>query len=370
MNNEHRSTTVLVTGGSGYLAGWLIVGLLRQGYSVRVTLRNLAREREVRAAIATQVVTNQNITHQSSPHQISPDQISPDQISIDDRLTFVAADLMSDAGWSDAMAGCTYALHAASPMGQGEPRGTDLVGPAREGTLRVLAAAAASGVRRVVATSSLIAAQGPTVAQEQQPITDETTWTDTQQKGLSEYGRSKTLAEQAAWAFIDNDSSGLTLATILPGMILGPVMTEKVSGSVEVVSRLLTGKVPAIPRLGFSITDVRDLVDLQLKAMTHPDAANQRLIGVGDFLWFSEIADILRRQFPSHAAKIPKRRLPTLVVRLAGLFQEEARFMAPLLNKRREFVTAKAADLLDWRPRPSKDAVIDCGEGLLAQKLV
>jgi len=261
-------------------------------------------------------------------------------------------------------------LHVASPMGQGEPKGTDLVSPARDGTLRVLKAAARNGVHRVVYTSSSIAAQAQSVPGEIQPRTDEHTWTNPEEKGLSEYGRSKTLAERAAWDFVEHDTSGMELATVLPGMILGPVMTDSISGSVEVIARFLTGRVPANPRIGFSITGIRDLVDLHLKAMTSTDAANQRFVGVGDFLWMADMARILRDRFGPTATKVPTRRLPDLIVRLAALFQEEARFMAPMLGKRREFDASKAANLLHWYPRSSSDSVIACAESLINRKLV
>ncbi len=337
--------TVLVTGGSGYLAGWMIAGLLRDGFSVRATLRSLKKQNDVRAAVT---------------RQVDPE----------DRLSFVAADLMSDEGWNDALAGCEYAVHVASPMGQGAPKGTDLAGPAREGTLRVLKAAAANGVRRVVCTSSTIASQPPPSPAGGQPRGDESMWTDTGRNGTGEYARSKVLAERAAWEFIEKDTSGMTLATVLPGMILGPVMTKSVSGSLEIVSRLLNGKAPALPNIGFSISDTQDIVDLHKKAMTSPAAANQRFVGTGDFLWMSEIAELLREQFPAYKAKIPKRRLPDLIVRLAAPFQEEARFILPMLGKRKEFDSSKAAALLQWRPRRSTEAVIDCARNLIEGGLV
>lgn len=342
---SHKEKTVLVTGGSGYLAGWIIVGLLEAGYAVRTTLRSLQKQGDVRAAVSGQVELGKS-------------------------LSFVSADLLNDDGWNEALSGCEFAMHVASPMGHGAPKGTDLVGPARDGTLRVLKAAAGNGVRRVVCTSSTAAAQVPTVSVELQSRADERTWTDTEERDLGEYARSKTLAEQAAWDFIKHDASGMTLTTILPGMILGPVMTKAASGSLELISRLLTGEAPALPHIGFCVTDTKELVDLHLKAMTNPAAANERFIGVGDFLWTSEIAEILRKHFPSYSAKIPSRRLPDLLVRLAAPFQHEARFIAPMLGKRREFDSSKARALLQWRPRPSSQAVIECAVSLTSQGLV
>ena len=344
MSVEAKRETVLVTGGSGYVAGWMIVGLLRQGYGVRSTLRSLEREQQIRQAIAGQIEAN-------------------------DRLTFVEANLLKDDGWENAVAGCDCVFHMASPMGQGEPN-ADLIRPAREGTLRVLKAASRKGVRRFVYTSSTVTAEASSVDGEDQPRTDETTWTSTERKGLSEYGRSKTLAEKAAWDFIGQDSSGMTLSTILPGLILGPVMAKSVSGSLELIYRLLKGKVPAIPHIGFAITDVQDLVDLHIKAMESLDAANQRFLGVGDFLWMSDIASLLRRQLGVNANAVTTRKLPDFVLRFAALFQQEARFMAPMLGKRREFNVSKAASLLDWRPRPSSDTVIASAESMLRGGLV
>ncbi len=344
-NGVKREETALVTGASGYVAGWMIVGLLREGYAVRATLRNLSRQNEVRAAVAAKGV------------------------SVED-LTFAEADLLRDEGWHAALAGCTYALHVASPMGQGAPKGTDLVTPAREGTLRVLRAAAANGVQRVVCTSSVAAAQATAASDGTEPRADETTWTDLRGRGVGEYIRSKTLAERAAWEFIEKDASGLTLATVLPGMILGPAMTGNISGSVGVVARLLTGKTPALPYIGFSISDISDLVKLHLKAMVSPAAANQRLIGVGDFLWLSEMAEILRERFPEWSSKIPRRRLPDWLLRLLAPFQEEAKFAVSMLGRRREYNAGKASALLGWQARPSRDALLDCAKSLIDSQLV
>ena len=344
MNLELTNKTVVVTGGSGYVAGWMIVGLLQRGYRVRTTVRNLASEGAVR----------QSISGQCDPG---------------DRLSFFAADLFQDAGWSRAMEGCDFVIHVASPMGQGAPKGTDLITPARDGTLRILKAAAAAGIQRVVITSSVAAAQNTLPAGSQNPVeTDETMWTDAKDAG--DYVRSKTLAERAAWEFIDQDKSGLTLVSILPGMILGPVMTSKVSGSVEIISRMLTGRMAAVPRLGFSIVDVRDLVDLHLSAMLSPAAAGQRFIASSSFLWLSDMVDILRGHSGMPAEKLPRRRLPDVVLRLAALFNAEAKFMAPLLGRESRYSHAKAAALLDWHPRAAADTVTACAESLVARGVV
>ena len=340
-----RQETVLVTGGSGYIAGWIIVRLLEQGYRVRTTVRSHLREAAVRNAVAG-------------------------QIDPEDRISFSVADLLKDDGWHDAVSGCDYVIHVASPMGQGEPK-ADLLRPAREGAIRVLKAARDSGVQRVVLTSSTVAAK-PSPKQGEAPpaATNESTWTDPEEKGLGSYARSKTLAERAAWEFAGQTTGTMELTTVLPGMVLGPVMTGTISGSVELISRMLTGKVPALARIGFSVVDVRDLADLHVQAMRAPEAAGQRFLGVGDFLWMEDMAKLLRDHFGQHASKVPTRRLPDFVLRLAALFQHEARFMAPMLGQRTQFDVRKAATLLDWHPRPASEVVLACASDLVRQHLV
>ncbi len=344
MTTEENKQVVLVTGGSGYVGGWMVVALLQRGYQVRTTLRSLARESAVRADISSQVDPG-------------------------DRLRFFAADLLHDEGWDQAVAGCDFVLHVASPRGQGEPKGTNLVRPAREGTLRILNAASRAGVKRTVITSSVVASQAQDTSAAAPPI-DETVWTDVTGKDDTDYARSKTLAERAAWDFIKSARGDMTLTTVLPGLILGPVMTKSVAGSVEIVSRLLQGKVPAVPRVGFGIVDVRDLTELHIKAMITPAAAGQRYIAISDFLWLADLADLLRKQLGPQAARVPTRRLPDLVLRLAGLFQAEARFLVPMIGKRSEYSTEKAATQLDWHARPASSAVLDCATSLIQHGLV
>ena len=340
-----QQETVLVTGGSGYIAGWIIVHLLQGGYRVRTTVRGHSREAAVRNAVTGQV-------------------------DPEDRLSFSFADLLEDKGWSDAVNGCHSVIHVASPMGQGEPK-ADLLRPAREGTIRLLQAARNAGIRRVVLTSSTVAAKpSPKHGEALSAATNETKWTDPEGKGLGAYARSKTLAERAAWDFIEQRNGAMELTTILPGMVLGPVMTGTVSGSVELISRMLIGKVPALPRIGFSLVDVRDLAALHILAMHAPEAAGQRFLGVGDFLWMAEMAKLLRDNLGPAAARVPTRLLPDFVLRFAALFQHEARFMAPMLGRRTNYDVSKAATLLGWHPRPAPEVVLACASDLIRQHLV
>jgi nucleoside-diphosphate-sugar epimerase len=330
--------TVLVTGGSGYIGGWCIIALLQEGYTVRTTVRNLAREAEVRARLATQAPT--------------------------DKLTFHTADLMSDAGWDEAAAGCDYVLHVASPLGVGGATVADLVPPAREGAKRAVAAAIRAGVKRVVLTSSVAATSPP---QNSPPgATDETVWTDPKGKGVSAYSQSKTLAERAAWDLIAAADGTTTLATVNPALVLGPVLGPDYSESVQVVERLMRGRIPGIPRLGFNVVDVRDVADLHLKAMLAPEAAGERFIAAHDFRWMTQIADTLRE---TYGDRITKRQLPDLLLRLVALFDKDLQEVVPGLGRRREFSAAKAERILGWTPRPVDQTVLDCAESLIAHGL-
>ncbi len=335
--------TVLVTGGSGFIGSWVIINLLRRGYIVRATLRNLAREQEVRSAISKQVQANE-------------------------RLSFFAANLLKDEGWEEATDGAQSVVHVASPMPVGEYRKTDVIRPAREGTQRVLKTAARAGVHRVVITSSVVAC-APAENYQGGPV-DEMIWTDLSSKLVDDYTRAKTLAEQDAWEFKKHQSGPMTLTTILPGMVQGPILGPDYSGSVELITRLMTGKVPRFPNTGFSIVDVRDLSELHVMALESEKAVGQRFIGAGDFLWLADIARLLRANFGKKAAKVPTKALSDSVVRLLAYVSFDLRFLAPTLGKRREYSNEKAADVLGWHPRPATETIIETAESLLREGLV
>ncbi len=335
--------TVLVTGGSGFVASWCIVDLLKRGYRVRTTVRSLGKEAAVRAAIGAVVDPGE-------------------------RLAFFSADLTSDAGWDAAVAGCDYVLHVASPLGgAGSKDPNSLIGPARDGALRVLRAATKAGVKRVVMTSSVAACS--TSLSGGDSVSDETVWTDPNDKKLDTYRISKTLAERAAWDFM-TDQGVTTFATILPSAILGPVLSPDGLGSVQIVQRMLNGKMPGTPRLGFSIVDVRDVADMHFRAMTTPAAAGQRFIAAGDYMWLSEIASTLREKLGARASKAPTRGLPDFVLRLLAIFDRDLKVATPTLGLRRSFTSAKAQAMLGWTPRPAVTSIVECAESLIAKGAV
>jgi dihydroflavonol-4-reductase len=337
------SELVLVTGGSGYIAGWCLTELLRRGYRVRTTIRNQAKEQQVAGAVATG----------AGPAEAG-------------RLEFAVADLTEDAGWDRAMDGAGYVLHVASPLG--DPATTDrdaLVAPAREGTLRVLRAAVGAGVKRVVMTSAANAASPSSYAQD--GVTDETLWTDPDDPAIIPYRRSKTLAELAAWEFMKNHDGPAELATVLPGAVFGPILTTATIGSAGIIARMLAGKMRAVPRIGLEVVDVRDLVDAHLRAMTLPEAAGQRFLATGEFIWMRDIALALRGGLGQQASKVSARQAPDVAVRLAArLWDPSLRAVTPSLGRRNRHTIAKAERVLGWRPRHAAQTVVDCGRSLIA----
>jgi nucleoside-diphosphate-sugar epimerase len=337
---------VLVTGGSGFIGSHAIVQLLAAGHQVRTTVRNLKREGDVRAMLRN---------GGAEPGS---------------RLSFVAADLTGDAGWADAVAGCEYVLHVASPLPPAVPKHEDeLIVPARDGALRVLRAARDAGVKRVVLTSSF-AAIGYGYKPRSAPF-DETSWTHLDGDDVAPYTKSKTLAERAAWDFIAKEGGGLELSVVNPVGVFGPVLGPDYSASILIVQRLMDGALPGSPRLSFGVVDVRDVVDLHIRAMTLLAAKGERFLAVaGDFLWMREIARILKNRMGSDARRVPTRELPNWMVRLASLRDPAIKLILPELGKRKNATNEKARRMLGWTPRSSEEALTATGESLVRLALL
>jgi len=315
---------VLVTGASGFIARQVIAELVAHGYAVRGTARR----------------------------------------PVDGLDDVVTADLAADAGWAEAVAGCDYVLHVASPFPAGVPKSDDeLVRPAVDGTLRVLRAAADAGVRRVVLTSSIAAIVS---GYNDKRVRTEADWSDVDRS--SAYAKSKTLAERAAWDFARE--SGLELVAVNPGMVLGPLTGSGVNTSVDVVRRLLTRAVPGSPKMGFSLVDVRDVATAHRLAMESPVAPGNRYILAGDHLWMREIAAVLAEEFNPRGYRVPTGSMPTPLLRLAALFDPSVRQALSFVG-RSELVTAdKARNELDWTTRPVRDTIIDTANSLIEAGIV
>jgi nucleoside-diphosphate-sugar epimerase len=334
-------TTILVTGGSGFIGSHAILQLLAAGHQVRTTVRSLAREADVRA------------------------MLKEGGAEPGGRLSFVAADLERDAGWPEAVAGCEYVLHVASPFPPGVPKHEDeLIVPAREGALRVLRAARDAGVKRVVLTSSFAAigyGHDP-----QQAAFDETTWTDLGHNNVQPYAKSKTLAERAAWDFIASDGKHLELSVVNPVGVFGPVLGPDYSTSILMVQRLMDGALPGCPKLYFGVVDVRDVADLHIRAMTDPAAKGERFLAVaGDFMMVRDIARVLKTRMGDSARRVPTRQLPSWLVRLAAMRDPAVRQIVPELGKVKNATSDKARRVLGWKPRSKEDALVATAESLL-----
>jgi dihydroflavonol-4-reductase len=332
-------STVLVTGGSGFVGSHVILKLLTAGHEVRTTVRNLNRESAVR------------------------DMLKAGGQEPGDRLSFFAADLESDTGWREGAAGCDYVMHVASPIPASAPKHEDeLIVPAREGTLRVLRAAREANVKRVVLTSSCGAIYYGHPPQKA-PF-DETSWTVVN-GDLTAYVKSKALAERAAWDFISSEGRGLELSVVNPAGIFGPILAPDSSSSIELIKRLMNG-MPGAPRIYFGVVDVRDVADLHLRAMTHPSAKGERFIAVsGDSISMIDIARMLRARLGEPTRRAPRFQLPDWMVRLAAKRDPSVRQVLPLLGKIRNATSEKARRVLGWSPRSNEEALVGTAESLI-----
>jgi dihydroflavonol-4-reductase len=283
-------------------------------------------------------------------------------------MRVLAADLTDDAGWAEAVEGCDYVLHVASPFPPAQPKDPDdLIVPARDGTLRVLRASLAAGVKRIVLTSSVAAVRNAGPGSSSGRELTEEDWSDPTNAKLTPYTRSKTIAERAAWDYMREHGAEHRLVTVQPGAIIGPVLGRDRSYSLQAVERMLTGRMPGLPRLGFCFIDVRDVAQLEVAAMSAPDAAGQRLIAASSFLWLSDVAAILREQLGADAGKVPRRSVPNALVRLLARFDPEMRSVVGELGKKTTFSIENARRRVGWTPRPVEQTVGDCARSLLAQ---
>jgi nucleoside-diphosphate-sugar epimerase len=338
-------STILVTGGSGFIGSHSILQLLAAGHRVRTTVRNLNRESEVRA------------------------MLKAGGADPGDRVSFVPADLEHDAGWAEAAAGCDYVLHVASPFPPNVPKHEDeLIVPARDGALRVLRASRDGGVKRVVLTSSF-AAIGYGHRPQKAPF-NETNWTDPS-GALAAYVKSKTLAERAAWDFIAREGGGLELSVVNPVAVFGPLLGPDLSSSVLLLRRLMDGGIPACPRLYFGVVDVRDVADLHIRAMSHSAAKGERFLAVaGDCMSILDIAKLLRRRMGAAAKKVPRFQLPDWLMRIAAMRNPAVRQILPELGKIKNASHEKAARVLGWTARSDEESIVATAESLMRLGLV
>jgi dihydroflavonol-4-reductase len=338
--------TVLVIGGTGFLGAHAIARLLADGHQVRTTVRSLSRRADVEAMLRTAG--------------------APDAASV----RYFEADLTADGGWAEGMAGADYVLHVASPFPGTQPKDEDeIIIPARDGALRVLRAARDAGVKRVVLTSSFAAVgygHGRTTR-----VFDERDWTDVNGPGVSAYVKSKAIAERAAWDFAETDGKDLELSVVNPVGIFGPVLGPDYSSSIQIIAMMLAGGMRVAPPVWTQVVDVRDVVDLHVRAMTAPQADGQRYLALaGEPMPFRQIAATLRARLGAAAAKAPARTAPAWLIRLMARFTPRLAELTPQLGVVHRASSAKARAELGWSPRSNEDAVTATGESLIRLGLV
>ena len=331
---------VLVTGASGFIAEHCIIELLKNGYSVKGSLRSMNREQEVRDAVKTE--------------------------TDDTKLEFCKLDLLEDDGWEDAMWDCDYLMHVASPFVIEDPKDeNELIKPAKEGTLRALNAAKKAGIKRVVLTSSVAAVNSHMMS----GTSDHTTWTDINSKYVTPYQKSKTIAEKAAWDFYNNqdNSNKMEMAVINPGGVMGPQLGNDLGGaSTQIVSQLISGKFPMIPALSFPFIDVRDVAILHLKAMTTPDADGKRFIAAhSEPTWMYQVAEVLSA---AGYEKIKLKKAPSFMLKLIGLFDNKTKSLVPMLDKYVPCDNSQTVKILNWEPMPWEQAFIEHAKSIEAIK--
>ena len=337
---------ILVTGATGFIASHCIVKLIERGHTVRGTARSATR-----ATALNMILSDYTETSIEVP--------------------LVAADLSRDDGWDEAVEGVDAVFHVASPLPANLPRdANELIRPARDGALRVLKAAKRAGIERIIMTSSM-AAVAYGWGETRPDILTEEHWSNPDNlQNNTAYTRSKTIAERAAWDYVAGEGEGLKLTTINPSLVLGPVMGGDFSTSLEIITQLMSGKLPAVPRMGFQVVDVRDVAEAHLLALEKDVSIGQRYLVADEFMWMSELADLLREAFPDHARKIPSGELPNWLVRFLSLVNPPLRQILPELGKRRTVSSDKARKELGWNPISARDAAIASGASLIAHNVV
>ena len=341
---DPTSTKILVTGANGFIGLHTVLHFLKAGYNLCATVRTQEQGEKVRQTLAKHTDTQ--------------------------RLKFIEADLTKDEGWDQAAAGCDFVLHLASPFPTEAPKDeNELIIPAREGTLRVLRAAQKAGVRRVVLVSSIAAVISG--HERENRVFNESDWTDTGKTDYA-YAKSKTLAEQAAWAFIKGpqNETGMELVSVNPSNVFGPVLDNRHHTSTEWFGTLLRREVPGLSRTQLNLVDVRDVVDMIEKAMITPDAAGKRFIANGASIPLQEFALILDRNFASRGYRVPTRVLPDWLIRFFAIFVPKTKPVVDALGWDHSLSTEQARSVLGWQPRPYEGTILEMAQSMIEQRLV
>ncbi|MFM7084333.1 MAG: SDR family oxidoreductase [Hyphomicrobium sp.] len=337
---------IVVTGGSGYIAKHIVLRLLKDGYNVRATVRSSERRAELQSAMVRNTLNDREL---------------PRRLSIPD------LDLNRDDHWNDVVSGAAALIHTASPFPMAQPKDeNELVRPAVDGTLRALRAAKITGVNRVVLTSSILAVLYPKTNHKSK--LDEEDWSDVEDPRVSPYAKSKILAEKAAWDFIRSQAPEIKLTVINPGLVLGPPLDSSIGTSLRVIQRILRAKDPMVPKIGFPIVDVRDLARIHVTCLQRKSTSGKRYIAGDEFLWYHQIAEILKSEFPRYGIKT--RPAPSFLIRLKSLFDQRLRSITPVLDRRVDVCADRARSEFELNFRPAMESIISSAHFLVDNKLV
>eukprot|EP00811_Abedinium_folium_P003173 NODE_12918_length_1196_cov_4.746492.p1 GENE.NODE_12918_length_1196_cov_4.746492~~NODE_12918_length_1196_cov_4.746492.p1 ORF type:complete len:389 (-),score=62.51 NODE_12918_length_1196_cov_4.746492:30-1097(-) len=332
---------VLVTGASGFIGSHIVQQLLSSGFRVRGSV---------------------------SSEPASARFAFLQELDVEGHLELVQANLVttSEDGWRAVAEGATYCIHVASPVLARRPvnETAELIVPAVRGTEVVLRACAGAGARRVVLTSSENAVVGKKLKQE--PYTEED-WTDLSLSTLASYQRSKTMAEQAAWRLMSEFSGTTDLAVIIPGVVVGPLLSTHFPSSVKIVHQAFSPlHLPAAPPFHFHIVDVRDVAAAHVAALTAPAARNERIIVSGDVLTMKEILAVLRTEFTPRGYWISPFSLPYAMTYLASFFSPSIRVALDFsVEKLYHLNTSKCAAVLNVTARPVRESVVETAYSLI-----
>lgn len=345
MDHNFNNRRVLLTGISGFLGSHTAIQLLNKGYKVTGTVRNLSRANDLKAIIEKHTPHIQN-------------------------LTIAEADLNDESKWPELTKNIDFIQHIASPFPRSLPKHeSELIEPAKNGVLNILKSASVNNVKRVVITSSVAAVVYGKNKKNLNLTFTEKDWTDeSNKKDSTPYFRSKTIAEKAAWEYLKKNPSGLELVTVLPGAILGPVLEDDFGTSANIVIKTIDGSIPAIPKIGVEIIDVRSVADLLIKAMELPQANNQRYLASSGYLSFKNIAGILKKEYPNR--KVPSKELPDFFVKLLSNFETSLKPILIDLGIERKIDRSKAVNELNWQPLSMEEAILSCAESVIALKIV
>ena len=344
MTASNSSTKVLVTGANGFIGLNTVLRLLQLGYAVRATVRNESNKKSIVETLSKHLGTS--------------------------GLEFAIADLMKDGGWQNAVQGCHFVIHTASPYPAENPKDeNELIIPARDGRLRLLKSAQIEGIKRVVMLSTIGAIFDGHEGENR--TFDENDWSDLGKTRLI-YHKSKTIAEHAAWDFINSaeNKSRMEMVSINPSNVFGPVLDGHHHTSTEWYRTIMHAEVPGVARTQIDFVDVRDLVEVLVKALTVPEAAGKRFICNGTSIPLIEFANILHQNFSNRGFRVPNRILPDFVIRLISIFVPKVKAVAGQLQWKYAFSTEQVQLVFGWQPRPYKQTIIDMAESLIQYGVV